>query len=460
MKILRDYQKEGRDHLLQTGVGGCLFMEMRLGKSLTALRYVKRLLWKEPKSKILIIAPNSTFKSWIEDIKEEKLSYLIVKGSAQKKEQILQQKATIYLLNKEGYRKGKRINGDLKYKPLTGLLETNWLAVILDESHFIKNPKSAVSKFMVKNFTHVEYKLCLTGTPMENNELDFFQQYKFILGKKLNLNYWNFRNYYTKTVAYQTFITKKGKAFLKDISKEITFSLRRKDVNLDKEKIFEVRTIELPASARKIYNRVVEDFVLEYNTTRRITKFIIEQYSILRRICGGFLPAEEENSEAVFLHEAKLKELYSLITENFQDEPILIFATFTAEIELIYNFLKKKKMSCEKLYGKVKIGEDRWKLERAFKKREFNIFIVQPTTVKEGVDLSTASTSIYYSLPRGYITWKQSQDRILSLQKNDSLLIIILEIENSVESDLWKKLEKKTSQEDTILSALNKLSFK
>ena len=51
VKILRQYQRDGRDFLLSTDHGGCLFMEMRLGKTLTAIRFTKRLLWDHPDGK-------------------------------------------------------------------------------------------------------------------------------------------------------------------------------------------------------------------------------------------------------------------------------------------------------------------------------------------------------------------------------------------------------------------------
>ena len=430
--------------------------------------------------KILIIGPNSTHKGWIEDLKDEKHDAVHVKGTPKQKEKALNSSGTFFILNKEGYVKGKQIpvlgvdgkqltkidsKGNekpmtqMEWTPLDRLLETKWLCVILDESHFIKNPKAGVSKFMLKHFKDVPFRVCLTGTPMENNELDFINQYLFVLGHNAPFNFWGFRSKMTRQYGHNTYILKNGKKILDELSAALAFSLRRKDVHMDKEKIFEVRTVELPPAARKVYRQVEEEFVLEYKQERRITKFVIEQFSIMRRICGGFVPRKDpetkEKLDPDFIHQAKLKELYSILDENFRNEPVVIFAQYIAELDVINEFLTKKGFKCGQIDGRVKIGKARWKIENQFKKGKFNKLIVQPHAVKEGVDLSIASTSIYYSLPSGYIVWKQTQDRILSLAKEGSLLLIILEVENSIEEDMWKKIENKSTREDVILSILH-----
>lgn len=466
-KVLRTYQKDARDFILSTDQGGCLFMEMRLGKTLTAIRIVSRLLWGNIPGKFLIVGPNSTHKGWVTDLKNEGFDAVIVKGTPAKKEALLNGPGTFFLLNKEGYVKGQRTTDKktgktkTKWEPLEGLLTIPWCAVILDESHFIKNPKSAVSKFFVKSFRHIEFKMCLTGTPIEKNEIDFIQQFLFILGNKAKFDFWSFRASYTRQVAFKTFIGKRGKDQLNKLAERLAFCLRRKDAGLDKEKIFQTRTVVLPPAAKKIYNQVKKEFILEYKNERRITKYIIEQFTILRRICGGFVPLPKDEfgtrPEPDFLHNAKLIELDLLLTENFQEEPVVIFANYKAELDIINKFLTERGHSCGQIDGRVKIGESRWKIENDFMSGKFTRLIVQPQAVKEGVDLSVASTSIYYSLPSGYILWKQTQDRILNLLKEGSLLLIILEVEDSIEVDLWKKLENQADIEDVILNYLSQV---
>jgi superfamily II DNA or RNA helicase len=304
---------------------------------------------------------------------------------------------------------------------------------------------------MLKHFKDVPYKVCLTGTPMGKDEMDFLQQYKFVMGDRVPFDYWKFRNYFTTQVRFVRFVTSRGRAVLDEVAKVCAFSLRRKDVNMDKEKIFEVRTVTLPPDARKVYKGVEEEFLLEYQNERKLTKFVIEQYSIMRRICGGFVPSTEEKGLVHHIHDAKLKELQTILDENFADEPVLIFANYIAEVDMIAHALK-----CPKIDGTIKAGKDRWDIEKLFKTGKTKRLVVQPNAVKEGVDLSVASTSIYYSLPSGYIVWKQTQDRILSLKKEGSLLLIILEVEGTIEEDMWKSLDKMTSKEDIILNNLRK----
>lgn len=67
-------------------------------------------------------------------------------------------------------------------EPFASLLLTKRLGidcVICDESHRIKSPGSKCSKFLTKIGKRVPYRYLVTGTPLAENPIDIYAQYRF-----------------------------------------------------------------------------------------------------------------------------------------------------------------------------------------------------------------------------------------------------------------------------------------
>ena len=75
--------------------------------------------------------------------------------------------------------------------------------IVCDESSKIKNPTTAQSKALHKLGKKTKFNVILTGTPVTNNPLDFFSQYKFLNEEILGPSYYLFRNRYAVMGGYQ-----------------------------------------------------------------------------------------------------------------------------------------------------------------------------------------------------------------------------------------------------------------
>lgn len=72
------------------------------------------------------------------------------------------------------------INYDILSKKLKELKSLKPAAVVLDESHYIKNSKSSRSKAAVALGRVCEYRICLSGTPIKNRPIEFARQFDFM----------------------------------------------------------------------------------------------------------------------------------------------------------------------------------------------------------------------------------------------------------------------------------------
>ena len=172
---LRPYQKDGFDflcHLAQIKLGGILADDMGLGKTLQALAWLgwlKERHTKNPKPS-LVICPASVLHNWRREANRftPQLKVLVLESGAARhnlRKQIPQHDLIV-------------TNYALLRRDLEELQKFAFRAVILDEAQFIKNPGAQVTQ-SVKQLKS-EYRLALTGTPLENRLLDLWSIVDFI----------------------------------------------------------------------------------------------------------------------------------------------------------------------------------------------------------------------------------------------------------------------------------------
>jgi superfamily II DNA or RNA helicase len=166
--LLRPYQRRGVEwmhHLCDVGCHGLLADEMGLGKTLQVLSLLAaRPIAGKP---TLIVCPASVVPVWREEIAKffPHLGVDVLKTGndfSQKKD------AVIWLASYTQLRKHRSL--------LDG---SHFGYAVLDEGQFIKNPDAKITQtcFAVR----AEHRVVLTGTPLENRQLDLWSIFRFLL---------------------------------------------------------------------------------------------------------------------------------------------------------------------------------------------------------------------------------------------------------------------------------------
>jgi superfamily II DNA or RNA helicase len=165
---LRPYQRRGVEwlsHLCDAGCHGLLADEMGLGKTLQVLSLLSA---REVAGRAhLIVCPASVVPVWREEIAKffPALSVDVLKTGndfSQRKDPV------IWLASYTQLR---------KHRSLLEGMEFGY--AVLDEGQFIKNPDAKVTQtcFAVR----ARHRLVLTGTPLENRQLDLWSIFRFLL---------------------------------------------------------------------------------------------------------------------------------------------------------------------------------------------------------------------------------------------------------------------------------------
>jgi SNF2 family DNA or RNA helicase len=433
---LRLYQREAFRFLKRNGSSG-FFVEMRMGKTLVMIRLLRRM--RRP---ILVVAPGSAIGSWIDDLVDEEQPYTTLLGSRAQRLKTLATGLAFgrgwFLINKEGHR------------ALPELANVSWGAVILDESHFIKNPKAKVTKFYTKNFRDVPYRYVLTGTPNPESRLDMVTQFIFTHGHCCGFtNYWSFEHAMTTSFdGYTKKLKKTAREAMVSFVSRNAYVLDRASAGMDVEKVIRTRYIEMPPKVRKAYDKLEKDFVLELGDVYESHLWRMSQYAALRSLCSGVLPSQEEGGG--WLWDGKVRELLDLLEGELAEQQVVVWFSFIQPMRLVAANLAKEKISCTYIDGSVPMVE-RFERIRKFNAGGARVILVQERVGESGIKLAAADTAVYFTEPPGLVTKQQSEDRILLVEKQ-SILLIPFVVPNTVEHDIHKALGMKKREALTFLN--------
>ena len=167
---LLPYQQKGLDwlsHLHRFGFSGLLADDMGLGKTVQVLALFSRLRKNLP---IFIVAPTSLLLNWRREIERflPSLSVYIHSGDKRLKSPDEIQKMSLVITSYA-----------LLRQEISILSKVSFEAVILDESQAIKNKDTQTAKAAA--LLKSSFRLCLSGTPIENRTEEFVAQFQFLL---------------------------------------------------------------------------------------------------------------------------------------------------------------------------------------------------------------------------------------------------------------------------------------
>jgi SNF2 family DNA or RNA helicase len=406
-------------------------MEMRLGKTLVAIRTIKLY---QPRSsdkglRVLVVAPSTVLGTWEDELRQDgeaDIAYLV--GERQQRHEALSEGHRWCLVNKEGH---LAIGDALAAYP--------WDAVVLDE-HFIKNPKAQVTRHHLQGFRGVPHRWWLTGTPMPESELDVVCPMLYLDGHYLgHRSFWSFRARNCTQFMYD-WMMKPGvrERMLGHLGKR-AFILRREDVGLDQLKIYQKRVFTMSAELRKAYDTLEEEWLVEHGgQVQAQTQWRTVQQVWLRRMCGGFVPNDQEppSPQADYVWDAKAREVVWLMQGELKGQRVVVWAAFNDELAACADALRAANIPHNILVGDTKVMV-RAEIIQKFRNGEFPVLLCQVELAKYGINLGTASAAIYYSTPLGNETRQQSEDRIVVAGSQKAVLIIDFVVRDTVDWDIY-----------------------
>ena len=381
---LRDYQAEGfrwLSRLAHWGAGACLADDMGLGKTVQAIAVM---LEHAPDGAIIVVAPTSVCHNWAAEI-ERFAPPLRVHQFANAGDRAVLVKSlgpmdvlvTSYgLLNLES----------------ALLSETPWAVAVLDEAQAIKN--AATKRAQASMMLQADFRLALTGTPVENYLEELWSLFHFINPGLLG-SLESFRKRFALPI-------ERGDRAARQALKALVgpFILRRtKSAVLTElpERTEQTILVDLDDDERALYEALrrraierIENLPGDAAGQRKI--HILAEITRLRRACCHPSLAAPEASG---MEGAKLSLFLELVDELLRNRhKALVFSQYVGFLDIVRKALDERGIAYKYLDGQTPARE-REKQVNAFQAGEGDLFLISLKAGGTGLNLTAADYVIH-----------------------------------------------------------------
>ena len=392
-----------------------LFMDMGTGKTKVSIDDMSYLYLNNKILFVLVIAPNSNYMTWADEIKKHSVVPThVYRHKIDKKFTFKKGILNYYLMNVDAFShaSGTKVIGPLVYSL------RNSTCIIVDESTRIKNRTAKRTKSILKLSYGVAYKRILSGFPVTKSPLDLWSQCSFLRPGLLGTdNFYAFRATYSimrpvTTVSgriVQAPVAFQNLDHLLDQVKNFSFRVRKEDCLDLPPKIYHTRLIEMTPEQTKIYNElknyartILKDEEASYQN--KLTEIIK-----LHQVANGFVVTNDGST--VSIPNRKMDELHEVINET--DDKIIIWSNYVYTIKYITKELEKKygSKSVVNFYGDVTVKDRHDRVDAFQNNKDVRFFVANPATGGIGLTLTAANTVVYFSNNFNLEERVQSEDR-------------------------------------------------
>lgn len=432
--------------------------EMGCGKTLTTIAVAGALYNLGKIDRVLVVAPTSVCNVWPHDLNQFATfpwEARVLLGDKKKRLKALNElenwpfKALrIAVINYESTHRDGIFEALAAYKPDL---------IVCDESQRIKNPSAAQSKALHKLGDAAPFRMILSGTPVQNNAVDLYSQYRFLDPAVYGANFYAFKNRYCIMGGYGQHQIVGYRNMDELVEKEHSVAYRvTKEECLDlPQQTFINRYVQFTDAEQAIYEQLRKSSFLELETGENVTATtILTMYLRLMQLTGGFLTADE-STRPKQVNTAKLDALADIVDDYVVDagKKLVIFARFRAEIAAIENLLRLRKIQYGSIYGDVPM-EERGKIVEDFQTNpDTKVFVAQIQTAGLGITLHAASTAVFYSYDYNYANYAQALARIHRIGQHLPVTYIHLVVDGSIDEKILAALENKEDMAKTVVDS-------
>ncbi|HUG43384.1 MAG TPA: DEAD/DEAH box helicase [Acidobacteriota bacterium] len=439
--VLRPYQEVGvrfLNFIAELRAGGILADEMGLGKTVQALTLLEIERVRSGRKTSLVVCPTSVGGVWIEEAHRftPDLKAVFVRSSAELQEIELADYDLVIL----SYALVRR-----------NRLNRRFRAVILDEAQNIKNPRSQTAASV--KALQADFRLALTGTPVENSSDDLWSIVDFLMPGLLGS-----LSEFRRDAAERAASGADGRSQSNSVSRLQPFLLRRmkQEVAADlPEKTEQVIECRLTQKQARLYNEVV--YGLRQELSRRIDRegwdkcmiHVIVAMTRLRQICchpALWSPKFGDLESGKF--EACLELVDSLLSGGHK---VVIFSQFVECLKLLGGSLQRLGIPYLQLDGQTR---NRAELVKQFQTSpEPPVFLMSLKAGGTGLTLTAAGYVILFDPWWNPAVERQAIDRVHRIGQTRQVTAYRLIAEGTIEQRVEVLKKQKSRIAESLLNS-------
>jgi SNF2 family DNA or RNA helicase len=451
---LRPYQMEGvhwLERLRLMYLNGILADDMGLGKTLQTIVALTQ-HHKTNDKPSLVICPTSLLYNWKEELHKfhPKFKTIVIDGiPTQRKKMIANLKGYDVVIT----------SYSLLQKDVDQYLEGVFNYVILDEAQHIKNrgTRNAKSVKLLKS----DYRLILSGTPIENSLDELWSLFDFLMPGFLN-TYDRFVEKYIRVAGAEQ---QKNLEYLR--KKVAPFILRRMKVDVLKdlppisELVYHCKLSDVQSDLYKSYAASARDELTKLVARDGFDKVQIHVLATLTRLkqicCHPAIFAKEtaEMGDST-KYDMLLEMLQTLIQSKHKT---VIFSQYTKMLQIMKSDFEERGIKFSYLDGTSK---NRLDIVNEFNENaEIPVFLVSLKAGGTGLNLVGADTVIHYDMWWNPAVESQATDRVYRMGQTQNVSVYKLVTLNTIEEKIVEMQKRKqgivkkiVTSDDEIMSRL------
>jgi SNF2 family DNA or RNA helicase len=507
--LLRDVEAlpdgEGDEDLFPHQRAGVAFLKVAkralladepgLGKSAQAIRALKDL--KDGGNSAfpaLIVCPNTLKKNWRREFKKwyPEAKVQVISGTATQRRKQFEEEADVYVINWESLRTHSRLNGygsialarclacgghdervsenkcEVHERELNRI---DFGAVVADEIHRSKDPKSKQSRALWAATGDAEYRFALTGTPIANNVLDLWSILHWLDPEEFPAKTrWIDRMVDVMINAFGEMMVIGVKPsmtteFYASINPRMRRMLKARVLPWLPEVLFDRRDVEMSAKQAKAYKQMRENMIAEVeNGEAVVAPSVLTQTTRLLQFASAY--AEIETDPATGEQKVRLSDpsckvdalMDDIKSGDYGDDSVAVCAVSRQLIELLSARMTEAKIPHGLITG-AQSEEQRQQAVDDFQsgKIKWILFTVQAGGV--GITLTKGRRLVMLQRPWSLVDYKQALDRVhrIGSEIHDSIIVTDYVTEGTIEERVIQVLDTKADNFEQIVKDKDKL---
>lgn len=446
-ETLRPYQRKGVNWLAfhyKHKFGACLADDMGLGKTLQVIAFISYLnAQKSSQNKksehgpSIIVVPPSLVFNWLSEFQKFAPNIKVADyiGNARTMDIFRENNVIITTY-------------DILRIDIKQFQKITFHIAVFDEAQNLKNFQASRTKAALQ--LKALFRVCLTGTPLENNISEYFSIMSIAIPGIME-SHDEFRARYN---AGDNTLIKRAEIFL----------LRRTKENILKDLPAKQESniyLNMGEKQREYYTRFAQAIKGEiedaYAKKTKAQANIIALTAItrLRQVCVSPLltdPGYKNNSPKLDYLADKLNEL------SLEGHASLVFSQFTKALDAIENILQSRKIKYLRIDGKVPTAK-RKNIVQAFQEsEEYPVFLISLKTGGVGLNLTRANYVFHVDPWWNPAVENQATDRAHRIGQTKKVMIQRLLMRNSIEEKMIALKKDKQDLFDEIINANEKKS--
>jgi SNF2 family DNA or RNA helicase len=472
---LHEYQKEAILHQLKCA-DSMLWMGMGTGKTISTLTTIVDRMRAGQVQKTMIFGPLRVVHAvWAREARKwshtQHLRFSIVHGTKEKRLRALFTDADVFLIN---------------YENMNWLAETlehyyhdkelPFQMVVYDEVSKCKNASSLrmsggnrdrkdrtgqMHKIKITGWRKIiprfKYRTGLTGTPASNGYLDLHGQYLVVDGgQRLGQYVTHFKDSYFESdyMGWSYKPSELGKARIEQKIGDITIKMDARDYLDMPTKVIVNMMVDLPDSARKVYQDIERDLFSKLDNGTELEVF--SKTSISNKclqIANGNPYVVSGGLDYEVLHDAKLDALEEVL-EEAGGSPVLCSYTFKADaMRIMERFRSYKPVNLTEISSK-----DTEKVINRWNRGEVRLMIGHPASIGHGLDSlqDSGHVVVWFGLNWSLDLYDQMNARIDRQGQKKSVSIIRILCRDTIDLAVADAIERKTDDQEGLKAALQR----